>query len=58
MTSPSGRSLNDGINESLCSLSYVTISDGAQGVAAFGRGTMMTKVDIRNAYKVVAGAPR
>ena len=57
MSSPSGGSVNDGINESLCSLSYVTIRDGAQGVATFGRGTMMAKVDIRNAYRVVPVNP-
>ena len=46
-------SVNDGIKESLCSLSYMTIMDAANGVAAFGRGSLMAKVDIRNAYRVV-----
>ena len=53
MSSPDGFSVNDGIKESLCSLSYVTIMDAAKGVAAFGRGSLMAKVDIRNAYRVV-----
>ena len=32
-SSPGGFSVNDGIKESLCSLSYVTIKDAAKGVA-------------------------
>ena len=37
MSSPEGLSVNDGIKESLCSLSYATIMDAAKGVAVFGR---------------------
>ena len=57
MSSPDGVSVNDGIKEFLCSLSYVTIMDVAKGVAAFGRGSLMAKVDIRNAYRVVPVHP-
>ena len=46
MSSPEGNSVNDGIHESLCSLSYVTVIDGSSGVASFGRGALMAKVDI------------
>ena len=53
MCSPNEASVTDGIKESLCSLSYVTIMDAAKGVAAFGRGSLMAKVDIRNTYRVV-----
>ena len=47
MSLPFEGSVNDGFNESLCSLSYVMIRDGALGIAMFGKGTMMAKVDIR-----------
>ena len=57
MSSPEGVSVNDGISESLCSLTYVTIMDGAKGVTAHGKGSLMAKVDIRNAYRVVPVHP-
>ena len=57
MSSPEGLSVNDGIKESLCSLSYATIMDAAKGVAVFGRGSLIAKVDIRNAYRVVPAHP-
>ena len=57
MSSPDGLSVNDGIKESLCSLSYVTITDAAKGVAAFGSGSLITKVDIRIVYRVVPVHP-
>lgn len=49
--------MNDGISESLCSLSYMTILEGAEGVTAHGRGSLMAKVDIRNAYRMVPVHP-
>ena len=57
MSSPEGASVNDGISKSLCSLSYVTIMDGAKGVTAHGKRSLMAKVDIRNAYRVVPVHP-
>lgn len=57
MSSPEGVSVNDGISESLCSLSYVTILEGAKGVTAHGRGSLMAKVDIHNAYRMVPVHP-
>ena len=57
MSSTEGNSVNDGIHEPLCSLSYVTVMDGARRVASFGRGALMAKVDIRNAYIVIPVHP-
>ena len=57
MSSPTGDSVNNGIQESWCSLSYVTIVDGAQGIASLRRGALMAKVNIRNAYRVVPVHP-
>ena len=53
MSSPEGVSMNDGIKESICSSSYVTIMDASKGVAVFVRGLLMAKVNLRNAYRVV-----
>ena len=53
MSSPEGRSVNNGIPDSFCSLSYVTVWDAAQAVAAKGRGALMAKVDVKSAYRNV-----
>lgn len=50
---PEGHSVNDGIAESVCSLSYISVDDAAQAVLKLGRGAQLAKVDIRNAYRVV-----
>ena len=48
MSSPEGQSVNDGIQDTLCSLSYVT-----QAVVAKGRGALMAKIDVKSAYQNV-----
>ena len=53
MSSPEGGSVNDGIRDTWCSLSYTTVTDAAQGVTSYGRGALMIKVDICNAYRIV-----
>ena len=53
MSSPEGHSVNDGIRDSLCSLSYVSVSDAARGVVDKGRGALMAKVDVKSAYRQV-----
>ena len=45
-----GRSINDGIPPTLCSLSYVTIDDTIQKILQYGRGTMLAKIDIQSAF--------
>ena len=41
----------------LCSLSYVTINDAIQGILAYGRDTLLAKVDICSAYRTVSVHP-
>ena len=53
LSSPEGGSVNDGIRETWCSLTYVTVDNAAKGITAYGRGALMIKVDIRSAYRVV-----
>lgn len=53
LSSPEGGSVNDGIQESRCSMTYVTVADAAQGITAYGKGALMMKVDIRSAYRVI-----
>ena len=53
MSSPEDGSINNGIKEPWCSLSYAKVTDAACMITAYGRGTRLSKLDIRNAYRVV-----
>ena len=54
---PCGRSVNDGIAGSMCSLSYVSVESAAQAVLLLGRGALLAKMDIRDAYRSVPVHP-
>ena len=53
LSSPQGCSVNDGICQSLCSLSYTSVDQAARLVAACGKGALMAKTDLRSAYRQV-----
>ena len=57
MSSPEGGSINNGIQETVCSLSYATVEDATQGIVNYGMGAFLIKIDIRNAYRVVPVHP-
>ena len=57
MSSPEGGSVNDGIPEELCSLSYVGIKDAVRAIQDRGRGAMMAKVDVKSAYRNIPVHP-
>ena len=57
LSSPEGKSVNDGVSIPRCSLAYVRVEDAVQGVAAMGRGSLMAKVDICQAYRAVPVHP-
>ena len=57
LSSPAGSSVNDGIDPSLCSLTYITVDMMAEKVAQLGRGTNLGKVDIKSAYRIVPVNP-
>ena len=50
---PEGSSVNDGISEKFCSLSYVGVQDVIQGILTYGKGALLAKVVICNAYRIV-----
>lgn len=54
---PDGKSVNDGISPELCSLHYVKMDDVARQVYHLGPGTLMAKIDIKSAYRVVPVHP-
>lgn len=46
-------SVNDGVHENLCLLSYVSVDDALWEICMLGRGSLLAKVDVRKAYKNV-----
>ena len=57
VSSPPGSSVSDGIDPSLCSLSYITVDKVAEIVAQLGKGTKLGKVNIKSAYRIVPVNP-
>ena len=57
LSSPEGCSVNDGISECLCSLSYISIDDASKAVLAKGWGTLLAKVDIHSVYRMLSVHP-
>ena len=53
LSSPHGASVDDGIAPELCSLSYISVDMIADRVAALGRGTLLAKMDVQEAYRIV-----
>ena len=50
LSSPHGHSINDGIAKDNCSLHYASIDDAAERIMKLGKGAMLTKMDVRQAY--------
>ena len=57
LSAPYGASINDGIPKELSSLQYVTVDMIADRVRALGRGTLLAKLDIRSAFRIVPVNP-
>ena len=57
LSSPTGHSVNDGIASEDYSLQYMKVDDIIAGIMHFGRGTLMAKFDIQNAYRIVPVHP-
>ena len=53
MSVPEGASVNDGVSKPLSSLSYVGISDAAEGIRQLGAGALLAKIDVKSAYRNV-----
>ena len=54
---PHGRSVNDGIAGGMCSLEYTTVDKVAGVALALGRGTLLAKIDIKSAYRLISVYP-
>ncbi len=53
LSSPEGASVNDGVNRDMRSVSYTSVDIIAEKVASLGLGTLMGKMDIKQAYRMV-----
>ena len=54
---PRGASVNDGISPDLVSLSYITVDDVAEIVQRLGKGSLLAKMDIEAAYRLIPVHP-
>ena len=57
LSSPGGNSINDGISKELASLSYVSVDEVVVRVLQLGRGALMAKMDIKQAYRNIPVHP-
>ena len=53
LSSPAGHSVNDGIVGEDYSLQYMKVDDITAGIMRLGRGSLMAKFDVQNAYRIV-----
>ncbi len=57
LSSPEGASINDGIDPGLCSLRYTSVQKVAQAALQLGPGTLLTKLDVKSAYRLLPVHP-
>lgn len=53
LSSPAGHSVNDGISPQIVHMHYASVLDAAEIIRHLGPGTVMAKVDLKNAYRVL-----
>ena len=52
-----GKSINDGIDPDLCSLSYISVEQVANIAAGLAKGALLAKGDIESAYRLIPVHP-
>ena len=52
-----GHSVNDGIPKDLCTLTYITVDMAIKCILDMGPGTLLAKVDIKNAFRLLPVHP-
>lgn len=57
LSAPRRASINDGIPQEIASLSYVTIDMIGEKVRSLGKGTMLAKLDVKSAFRIVPVHP-
>ena len=57
LSHPAGSSVNDGIYDSNRTVNYQSIDNAVQIILQDGRKSILSKIDIENAYKIVPISP-
>ncbi len=57
LSHPKNRSVNDGIEKELCSLSYASVEQAVKKCLHLGHGCQLTKIDVEAAYRIVPVHP-
>ena len=57
LSAPQNGSVNNGISKEISSLSYISVDWVAEQVVRLGRGTLLAKLDIQSAYRIVPVHP-
>ena len=57
LSSPGGGSVNDGISKDACSCQYTSVMVAAQQVLQAGKGALLAKMDLKQAYRNIPVAP-
>ena len=52
-----GSSVNDGIDSSLSSIRYASVDNAVEIIRSLGQGTLLTKFDLKDAYKFIPVHP-
>ena len=55
---PEGSSVNDGISPHWSTLAYVSIDHIVHAILRLGQGTLLAKIDIRSAYRLILVHPQ
>jgi len=53
LSPPAGLSMNDGINPTICLLTYITVDQVAAVATSLGVGSLVAKINIQSAYRIV-----
>ena len=57
LSHPQGSSVNDAIPKELCSLTYITVDTAIKHILTLGPGTLLAKLDIKNAFRLLPVHP-
>ena len=57
LSAPEGHSINDGISKELASLSYVSVDDVVACALKEGKGALLAKMDVKQAYRNIPVHP-
>ena len=57
LSAPDGSSVNDGIERDMISISYTSVDTIVARVIQLGQGTLLSKMDIKQAYRLVSIHP-